>query len=320
MHACRAFRQHSLADMRLTISRTLAGCLRLSLIARSAVASQSCSAVTLRAPVHCACTSAMSNPAIDSRASAILAYWFGDDWDTQPKLYHNAAYFKKWFMGGKAVDEECLHPVWSPTLTPPTAAPTPAAPTLPLRSCCCNSQIVEKFGADLVDMEAGKLDAWAQEPTTLLAGVVLMDQLSRNIHRNSAKPARLSLQMYALDHKALTWAKQAVAVGSCKALPFTQQAFLLLPYEHSEVLADQQECVRLFQEMAADVQAAVEASPGDELGPPLLKLVADMVVYAEAHLEIVAKWGRFPHRNAILGRASTPEEEAGLKDKSIRGF
>ncbi|KAL6763018.1 DUF924-domain-containing protein [Haematococcus lacustris] len=265
--------------MRLTISRTLAGCLRLSLIARTAVAAQSCSAVTLRAPVHCACTSAMSNPAIDPRASAILAYWFGDDWDTQPKLYHNAAYFKKWFMGGKAVDEE----------------------------------IVKKFGADLVDMEAGKLDAWAQEPTTLLAGVVLMDQLSRNIHRNSAK-------MYALDHKALAWAKQAVAAGSCKALPFTQQAFLLLPYEHSEVLADQQECVRLFQEMAADVQAAVEASPDDELGPPLLKLVADMVVYAEAHLEIVAKWGRFPHRNAILGRASTPEEEAGLKDKSIRGF
>ncbi|KAJ9521552.1 hypothetical protein QJQ45_008837 [Haematococcus lacustris] len=313
MHA-RACRQHSLADMRLTISRTLAGCLRLSLIARTAVASQSCSAVTLRAPVHCACTSAMSNPAIDPRASAILAYWFGDDWDTQPKLYHNAAYFKKWFMGGKAVDEEVMPaPSVIPHTYPTHSSPHPAAPTLPLRSCCCNSQIVEKFGTDLVDMEVGKLDAWAQEPTTLLAGVVLMDQLSRNIHRNSAK-------MYALDHKALAWAKQAVAAGSCKALPFTQQAFLLLPYEHSEVLADQQECVRLFQEMAADAQAAVEASPDDELGPPLLKLVDDMVVYAEAHLEIVAKWGRFPHRNAILGRASTPEEEAGLKDKSIRGF
>ena len=89
-----------------------------------------------------------------------------------------------------------------------------------------------------------------------------------------------------------------------------QRVWVYMPYMHSEVLADQEECVRLFSALAGECAAL----PG---GDALATMAAQNIHYAELHRDVVQKWGRFPHRNSLLGRESTPEEVAGLADGSI---
>lgn len=89
--------------------------------------------------------------------------------------------------------------------------------------------------------------------------------------------------------------------------------WLVLPFMHSEDLADQEECVRLAEALLADAQAV----PGAD---GVIGMVNFQVDYAKRHRDVVARWGRFPHRNALVGRASTPEEAAGLADGTIEGF
>jgi uncharacterized protein (DUF924 family) len=125
------------------------------------------------------------------------------------------------------------------------------------------------------------VDTFVTDPLTALAGVVLFDQFPRNMFRGAA-------DAYATDPLALGIAKEAVARGLDKDLAPDERKFLYMPFMHSETLDDQNRAVLLFTELGDDHQ----------LG------------YAKHHRDIIERFGRFPHRNAILGRASRPEEIA----------
>lgn len=135
-----------------------------------------------------------------------------------------------------------------------------------------------RFAAALREARDGRLDHWAETPRGSLALIILLDQLSRNLHRGSP-------EAFAADAKAREIARKAIARGFDQALGPVERMFIYLPLEHSEDLADQDLSVRLF------------TSLGEE-----------MVRYAEEHREVIRRFGRFPHRNAAMGRASTPEE------------
>jgi uncharacterized protein (DUF924 family) len=148
-----------------------------------------------------------------------------------------------------------------------------------------DEMICSRFGATFEAAAAGELDHWENEPRSCLALVILLDQFSRNMFRDSPR-------MYETDAKVLALAKRAVEDGGYKSLPQDQQRFLFLPYEHSEDLEDQRICMELMDTL--DDKRNLE--------------------YARNHLVIVERFGRFPHRNAILGRTSSPEETEFLKE------
>ena len=145
--------------------------------------------------------------------------------------------------------------------------------------------IRERYGATLEGAATGKLDHWEGEPHHGLALVILLDQFPRNLFRGCA-------QSYATDAKVLAIAKRMVASGAYKSLAQAGQRFLFLPFEHSEVLEDQHFCMELMDTL--DDKKNLE--------------------YARKHLVIIERFGRFPHRNSILGRQTTPEEVAFLKE------
>jgi uncharacterized protein (DUF924 family) len=142
----------------------------------------------------------------------------------------------------------------------------------------------EGFGLDYERAARGELDQWAESPEGALALVLLLDQFPRNIYRGTARA-------FASDDKARVIARHAVAAKFDHALPPVRRAFLYMPFQHSESLSDQHESVRLFRELASDSADA-----------------AGFVQYAERHLELISRFGRFPYRNAVLGRQSTPDE------------
>ena len=145
-----------------------------------------------------------------------------------------------------------------------------------------------RFAALREEAEAGLLDAWSQTPQGALALILLLDQLPRNLFRDDAKA-------YATDAKALEVSRSAIGSRPSGAyqpgVGDTAAVFVYLPLEHSEDLKDQEDCVAL---MAA--------------------LGGDWVKWAEAHRVIIERFGRFPHRNAVLGRVNTAEEEAFLSE------
>ena len=101
--------------------------------------------------------------------------------------------------------------------------------------------------------------------------------------------------------------------GKYKELKPVQRVWAFMPFMHSEILSDQERCVHLFEELRDE---------GKEMegGEAIVKMSSMNVEYAEKHRVVVAKWGRFPHRNAILGRENTPEEAEGLANGTIGGF
>jgi uncharacterized protein (DUF924 family) len=145
-----------------------------------------------------------------------------------------------------------------------------------------------RFAAARQAAVRGDLDGWATTPRGMLALVLLLDQFSRNLYRGSA-------EAFAADAKALGLAREAIACGFDQALGPVERMFLYLPFEHSEDLADQDEAVRLFTALAP------------ELG-------GDTLDYTRRHREVIARFGRFPHRNAALGRVSSPAELAYLSE------
>ena len=149
-----------------------------------------------------------------------------------------------------------------------------------------DTEIRKRF-APLVERAAtGELDSWLGELRGRLALILLTDQFPRNIWREQAAA-------FAFDVLALRWAKEALALGlDTRARPI-ERVFLYLPLEHSENLADQQHAVRLFDALAASVSS--------ELRPAF----DGFLDYARRHLEIIERFGRFPHRNAALGRETT---------------
>lgn len=128
-------------------------------------------------------------------------------------------------------------------------------------------------------------DTWLRSPQGRLAAIIVLDQFPRNIYRG--RP-----QAFATDDKALALAKDAIAAGADMDLPPEQRAFLYMPFQHAENLADQRRSLELYGNLGN----------------------ANNLDFAVRHYEIIARFGRFPHRNAVLGRASTPEEFAFLKE------
>jgi uncharacterized protein (DUF924 family) len=136
---------------------------------------------------------------------------------------------------------------------------------------------------------AGRLDDWADTAEGALALLILLDQFPRNVFRGTPR-------MYATDAKARVIAGAAVRQGFQQQVEEPLRGFFTLPFMHSEDLADLERCVVLNQEIG-----------GDSLR------------FAEHHRDIIARFGRFPHRNAILGRPSSAEEERFLAEGGFRG-
>ena len=151
-----------------------------------------------------------------------------------------------------------------------------------------DAEIRRRFLALVDEAAAGRLDDWADRPEGLLALIVLLDQFPRNLFRNAPRA-------FATDAQALALAQQALAQGVDALLMPVARAFIYLPFEHSEDLAMQDRAVALFAALAQHGEA-----------------FASYLDYAERHRDVIRRFGRFPHRNAILGRASTPEEIAFL--------
>jgi uncharacterized protein (DUF924 family) len=147
----------------------------------------------------------------------------------------------------------------------------------------------QRFGALIDAALHGELAGWAQQPLSALAEVIVLDQFPRNTRRGTAG-------MFAGDARALAAARAMVDAGTDRSLAGVMRQFIYLPFEHAENLADQQESMRLFGQLEADEPA-----------------LAGLVQWARKHHDIVARFGRFPHRNAALGRASTTEEVEFLK-------
>ena len=162
------------------------------------------------------------------------------------------------------------------------------------KSAAVDDEIRERFGALREAAIAGELASWSETPHGRLALIVLVDQFSRNLFRDDAR---------AFEHDALAraWAREAVATAADRALRPVERMFVYLPFEHSESLADQEWAVALFTGLR------------DEVAPAQREAFEGILRFAEQHHDIVARFGRFPHRNAVLARASTPAEIGFLK-------
>ncbi len=152
-------------------------------------------------------------------------------------------------------------------------------------------QILEQFSELHAKATAGELDQWAETADGALALIIILDQFSRNMFRGSART-------FAQDRQALEHAKIAVKNGLDKQSREDLRLFFYLPFEHSESIIDQNRSVLLMH------------SIGNE--PDNMKAVLE-------HREIIQRFGRFPHRNAVLGRHTTPAEQAYLDGGGFKG-
>lgn len=152
----------------------------------------------------------------------------------------------------------------------------------------CDEELRIRFLTDYQKAATGHLDDWMNAPESCLALILLLDQIPRNIFRDTP-------EAFATDWEALSAAQHAVGQGYDKKLLTVQRWFIYLPFEHSENLEHQRQAVKLFQQLSNDLDST------------------SSIDYAIRHMRVIERFGRFPHRNAILGRASTQEEKEFLK-------
>jgi uncharacterized protein (DUF924 family) len=152
-----------------------------------------------------------------------------------------------------------------------------------------DATIRDRFGGLIDAALQGELSAWQHQPLSALALLIVLDQFTRNTRRDSSG-------MFAGDAMALALARRMIASGQDRSMQGVQRQFVYLPFEHSERLDDQRESLRLFKQLGQD-------------HPEL----AGLLEWAVKHQVIVERFGRFPHRNTALGRASTTEELEFLK-------
>jgi uncharacterized protein (DUF924 family) len=152
-----------------------------------------------------------------------------------------------------------------------------------------DQEIVERFGETYAEIAAGRREGWLDDPRGRLGYVIVLDQFSRNMFRGSPRT-------FERDGQALAAAVDGVARGDDRGLGIDERSFLYMPFMHSEALSMQDRAVALFTALAA------------EAPPELRERLAGGLRYAEKHREIIARFGRFPHRNGVLQRTSTPEE------------
>ena len=186
----------------------------------------------------------------------VLAYWFGELRDGQTVTNRGALWF------GADPDQD--------------------------------AEVARRFGDALAGARTGALDSWQGDAEGLMALILLLDQMTRMVHRGSP-------EAFSADRQALSLCLDGLDRGMDRRLAHVQRVFFYLPLSHSEDLAHQDRCVALHRQMRADAPEAARASLDASLA------------FALKHREIVVRFARFPHRNAILCRQSTPEELAWLE-------
>lgn len=157
------------------------------------------------------------------------------------------------------------------------------------RDAAFDRRFHDRFLAAHYAAARGELSAWEETPEGVLALLILLDQFPRNAFRGTG-------HMFATDGLALAIAQRAVTRGLDLKVPEAMRAFIYLPYEHAENLVAQDEAIRLMR----------------PLGGELLR-------YAEIHRDVIARFGRFPHRNPSLGRATSEEEQNFLDNGGFSG-
>lgn len=185
-------------------------------------------------------------------AKSVLDYWFGEAPVTPATVSQQSSL---WFSGSKNVDFD----------------------------------IERRFGKLVSLASSGMLDSWAEEPTSGVALIVLLDQFPRNIHRGTAGA-------FAQDRKALLCCYKLLELEGFKELNPLYKSFTLLPLEHSESPADQNRCVEEFENLLKTSD------------PEWEKMLRSYLDYAQQHKKIIEDFGRFPHRNKVMGRESTADE------------
>ena len=148
-----------------------------------------------------------------------------------------------------------------------------------------DTRIHEQFAATHLALSREVTPEWRASPEARLAAIIVLDQFPRNMYRASP-------MAFATDWIAVRVARLALEAGADKAVDYGRRHFFYMPFEHSEALADQDLCVALFE------------AHGDEM----------YLDYAVRHRDVVAEYGRFPHRNGFLGRVSTPHEAVYLAE------
>jgi len=155
------------------------------------------------------------------------------------------------------------------------------------KNAAFDTEIRDRFAGLYEDAAAKRLVQWRDSTPECLALIVVLDQFARNLFRSHPRA-------FAADPLALEMARDAIARGVDRALLPVERQFVYLPFEHSESLEDQQRCCELMDTLAGFPETA------------------DLRDWALKHLKVIERFGRFPHRNAILGRPSTPEEREYL--------
>jgi uncharacterized protein (DUF924 family) len=155
--------------------------------------------------------------------------------------------------------------------------------------------IRQRFEGAVKRAAAGELSDWQSTAEGRLALILLVDQFPRNIYRDSP-------EAFSHDSKALAWALEGIGQGMDLKLRPIERVFFYLPLEHSEALEHQEQAVLQFRKL-------IEAVGADQKG-----VFAEYLEFAVRHRAVIARFGRFPHRNKILGRQSTPEELAFLAE------
>jgi uncharacterized protein (DUF924 family) len=159
--------------------------------------------------------------------------------------------------------------------------------------------IVERFSTLTERAASGELDDWSSSPRSRLALILVLDQFSRSLFRNTPRA-------YAQDPEARALTIEGIDNGHYDALSTPwEKTFFFMPLGHSEGLSDQELAVRLAQELAADAP------------PQFRKALEHSASQARGHCDVIRRFGRHPHRNAVLGRQSTPEESAYLASEQL---
>lgn len=163
-------------------------------------------------------------------------------------------------------------------------------------------EIVRRFATTTEAVATGELDDWASTPRGLLALIICTDQFPRNMYRDS-------LQAFAYDPIALAFAKRCADSEFDQQLKPIERVFAYLPFEHSEILSEQHRSILLYQALVKETNP--ETNP--ETNTEAYDLFGNYYNFAQKHFDIVAKFGRFPHRNDTLGRLSSKAERTFLK-------
>ena len=196
------------------------------------------------------------------------------------------------------VIETILH-FWFGTLTSDQQRPQERSEIWFKKSDATDQAIKAQFESELRQATQGPTAHWEATPRGTLALVILLDQFSRNMYRDDSRS-------FAQDPQALTLALKGIAAGFDAKLRPVERIFLYMPLMHSEQLAHQKHCIRLFEKLSAEAPQEIQ---------PMAKSSLD---FAHRHCEIIEKFGRFPHRNDVLGRESTEEEKIFLQQPGSR--